>query len=209
MNKLFCLLSGIACFAMCSSCICQVQTAEVISLSGKDCEGVIVPGWGKCAPELSNADGKTYVKGIRTRLERVDYELAWYQCPSTREQYRPAAGAAQQVVYAELKNGSLIDSHWLETLPPNAEPGASGPVTYVAYKVYTSQFDPVESLKPMEGNDDYWYTEPLSWMAFVLVDVPGSVVGSVLAGIYTLLSPDEAFDTQYDDWGYLPTPVKK
>jgi hypothetical protein len=40
----------------------------------------------------------------------------------------------------------------------------------------------------------------------VVVDVPGTIIGSAFAAVYTLLSPDESFFMEYDEWGYVPRP---
>ena len=195
-----------------ASCVCQVQTSEAIALHGQECEGVIIPGWGKCKPEFFQAGDKTYVKGFRTRLERVNTELAWYQCPWNREEYMPVEGAERVPVYVDVKGdvSCYPADEFLTALPDGATPGITTPVMvpYMSYMNYSPMDadypDPVVCCTPMKANDRSWYTTPLSWLSLVVVDIPGTIVGSTLGAVYTLLAPDESFGMQYDDWGYSP-----
>ena len=209
MFKSICLL---ACSFLLGACVCQVQTSEAIALHGQECEGVIIPGWGKCAPEFYQAGGRTYVKGIRIRLERVNTELAWYQCPTTIEEYMPVEGAEQVPVYVVV-NGDAFRfpaDEYLTALPAGASPGITTAVAVpsMPYKICCSMDaarpDPVVCRTPMRANERSWYTTPLSWLSFVAVDIPGTIVGSAFGAVYTLLSPDESFFMQYDEWGYSP-----
>ena len=210
-SRCICLL---ACCALFSSCVCQVQTSEAISLCGQECEGVIIPGWGKLAPEFYQAGEKTYVKGFRTRLERVNTELAWYQCPSRIEQYMPVEGAERVPVYLDVQGDvSLYPAdEYLLALPEGAHPGivTATAVPFMAYLNYSpidpSRPDPVVCRTPMQANERSWYTTPLSWLSFVVVDIPGTIITSAIGAVYTLLSPDESFFMQYDNWGYEPRP---
>lgn len=210
-SKCLCLLASCALF---SSCVCQVQTSEAIALYGQECEGVIIPGWGKLAPEFYQAGEKTYVKGFRTRLERVNTELAWYQCPSRIEQYMPVEGAERVPVYLDVQGVvSLYPAdEYLLALPEGAHPGivTATAVPFMAYLNYSpidpSRPDPVVCRTPMQANERSWYTTPLSWLSFVVVDIPGTIITSAIGAVYTLLSPDESFFMQYDNWGYEPRP---
>ena len=211
LSKCLCLLASCALF---SSCVCQVQTSEAIALYGQECEGVIIPGWGKLAPEFYQAGEKTYVKGFRTRLERVNTELAWYQCPSRIEQYMPVEGAERVPVYLDVQGDvSLYPAdEYLLALPEGAQPGivTATAVPFMAYLNYSpidpSRPDPVVCRTPMQANERSWYTTPLSWLSFVVVDIPGTIITSAIGAVYTLLSPDESFFMQYDNWGYEPRP---
>ena len=210
-SRCICLL---VCCALFSSCVCQVQTSEVVALCGQECEGVIIPGWGKLAPEFYQAGEKTYVKGFRTRLERVNTELAWYQCPSRIEQYMPVEGAERVPVYLDVQGDvSLYPAdEYLLALPEGAHPGivTATAVPFMAYLNYSpidpSRPDPVVCRTPMQANERSWYTTPLSWLSFVVVDIPGTIITSAIGAVYTLLSPDESFFMQYDNWGYEPRP---
>lgn len=190
-----------------ASCVCQVQTAEAIRLHGQECEGVIIKGWGSGNAEFYHADGKVYVKGIQTKLERVNCELAYYQCPSRRMGYAPVPGAPERVVYVQQP---FFDAQVVDTLPAGSLPGPGGVIDISAgYYDYCSadtwknvRPDPVVGLSPMQHNDRVWYTEPLSVLAFTLVDVPGTILGSAGGALYTLFSPFESFTMQYDDWGF-------
>ncbi len=191
-----------------SSCVCQVQTSEAIRLHGQECEGVILKGCGSGNAELYHVGNTVYVKGIQTRLERVDCELAYYQCPSYRNAYAPVPGAPQQEVYVRL-NSNETPRHTELTLPAGAMRGGT-PITPFHYYDYCASDtgkntspDPVVALTPMQNNDRAWYTAPLSVIAFTLVDIPGTVLGSVGGALYTLCSPDESFSMEYDDWGFL------
>lgn len=212
MSKIICyVLFPVYCMLL-ASCVCQVQTSEAIALHGQECEGVIIPGWGKCKPEFYQVGGKTYVKGFRTRLERVNTELAWYQSPNNREEYMPVEGAERVPVYVDVKGdvSCYPADEYLLALPDGATPGISTAVSvpYMSYMNYSPMDaehpDPVVCLTPMQANDRAWYTTPLSWLSLVVVDIPGTIVGSTLGAVYTLLSPDESFGMQYDDWGYTP-----
>ena len=210
-SRCICLL---VCCVLFSSCVCQVQTSEAIALYGQECEGVIIPGWGKLAPEFYQAGEKTYVKGFRTRLERVNTELAWYQCPDRCEQYMPVEGAERVPVYLEVKGDATRYPavEYQLALPEGAQPGITTPVSvpYMAYLDYSpmdpSRPDPVVCRTPMQANARSWYTTPLSWLSFVVVDVPGTIIGSAFGAVYTLLSPDESFFMEYDEWAYEPRP---
>lgn len=210
-SRCICLL---VCCVLFSSCVCQVQTSEAVALYGQECEGVIIPGWGKLAPEFYQAGEKTYVKGFRTRLERVNTELAWYQCPSRIEQYMPVEGAERVPVYLDVQGVvSLYPAdEYLLALPEGAHPGivTATAVPFMAYLNYSpidpSRPDPVVCRTPMQANERSWYTTPLSWLSFVVVDIPGTIITSAIGAVYTLLSPDESFFMQYDNWGYEPRP---
>ncbi len=210
-SRCICLL---VCCVLFSSCVCQVQTSEAVALYGQECEGVIIPGWGKLAPEFFQAGEKTYVKGFRTRLERVNTELAWYQCPSRIEQYMPVEGAERVPVYLDVQGVvSLYPAdEYLLALPEGAHPGivTATAVPFMAYLNYSpidpSRPDPVVCRTPMQANERSWYTTPLSWLSFVVVDIPGTIITSAIGAVYTLLSPDESFFMQYDNWGYVPRP---
>ena len=210
-SRCICLL---VCCVLFSSCVCQVQTSEAIALYGQECEGVIIPGWGKLAPEFYQAGEKTYVKGFRTRLERVNTELAWYQCPSRIEQYMPVEGAERVPVYLDVQGVvSLYPAdEYLLALPEGAHPGivTATAVPFMAYLNYSpidpSRPDPVVCRTPMQANERSWYTTPLSWLSFVVVDIPGTIITSAIGAVYTLLSPDESFFMQHDNWGYEPRP---
>lgn len=214
MNMLSKCICALACCALFSSCVCQVQTSEAIALYGQECEGVIIPGWGKRAPEFYQAGEKTYVKGFRTRLERVNTELAWYQYHSRFERYMPVEGAERVPVYLEVKGDATRypAGEYQLALPEGAQPGITTPVTVpcMAYFEYclldASSPDPVVCRTPMQANERSWYTTPLSWLSFVVVDVPGTIIGSAFGAVYTLLSPDESFFMEYDEWGYVPRP---
>lgn len=211
MNKVICYVL-FPVYMLLASCVCQVQTSEAIALHGQECEGVIIPGWGKCKPEFYQAGEKTYVKGFSTRLERVNTELAWYQYPGYREQYMPVEGAERVPVYVEV-NAVVArypaDEYLLE-LPDGAHPGITTVTTvpFMSYRQYSPMDaehpDPVVCLTPMQANDRAWYTTPLSWLSFIVVDVPATIVASSFGVVYTMLSPDESFFMQYDDWGYTP-----
>ena len=210
-SRCICLL---VCCVLFSSCVCQVQTSEAVALYGQECEGVIIPGWGKLAPEFYQAGEKTYVKGLRTRLERVNTELAWYQCPSRIEQYMPVEGAERVPVYLEVQGDVSLYSadEYLLALPEGAHPGivTATAVPFMAYLNYSpidpSRPDPVVCRTPMQANERSWYTTPLSWLSFVVVDIPGTIITSAIGAVYTLLSPDESFFMEYDTWGYEPRP---
>lgn len=194
------------------SCVCQVQTAEAIRLHGQECSGIILKGWGSGDAEFFHVGDKVYVKGIETRLERVDCELAYYQCPSFRKGYAPVHGALQRDVFVQLLNPEklLLDTNPEYTLPAGAQPGpgrelAMGLLYYDYCRADAGKNvrpDPVVGLSPMAANDRAWYTAPLSVVAFTLVDVPGTILGSAGGALYILLSPFESFTMQYDDWGY-------
>ena len=78
-------------------------------------------------------------------------------------------------------------------------------MSYMNYSPMDADYpDPVVCCTPMKANGRSWYTTPLSWLSLVVVDIPGTIVGSTLGAVYTLLAPDESFDMQYDDWGYSP-----
>ncbi len=210
-SRCICLL---VCCVLFSSCVCQVQTSEAVALYGQECEGVIIPGWGKRAPEFYQAGEKTYVKGFRTLLERVNTELAWYQCPDRCEQYMPVEGAERVPVYLEVKGDATRYPavEYQLALPEGAHPGivTATAVPFMAYLNYSpidpSRPDPVVCRTPMQANARSWYTTPLSWLSFVVVDIPGTIITSAIGAVYTLLSPDESFFMAYDNWGYEPRP---
>lgn len=195
-----------------SSCVCQVQTAAAIRLHGQECRGIIVKGCGSGEAEFFHVGDKVYVKGIETRLERVDCELAYYQCPSFRKGYAPVPGAPQRDVFVQLlMEGKTFGDFTPEyTLPAGAKAGVGrGGIPVVNYYDYcradagkNARPDPVVGLTPMVANERAWYTAPLSVVAFTLVDIPGTLLGSAGGALYTLLSPFESFTMQYDDWGY-------
>ena len=202
--KLLLPLMGVATLA---SCVCRVQTAEAIRLHGQECEGIILKGWGSGEAEFYHADGKVYVKGVQTKLERVDCELAYYQCPSFRKGYAPVPGAPEREVYVQQP---FFDAHAVDTLPAGSRPGpgrvmdvSAGYYDYCSSDTWKNVCpDPVVGLRPMQANSRAWYTAPLSVLSYALVDIPGTILGSAGGALYILFSPFESFTMQYDDWGY-------
>ena len=216
---------GLSAGLLLPSCICQVQTAHVISLHGKECEGFIIPLSKDEIAEFFHVDGRNYVKAIRTRLEPVDREIAHYQWPNTMEQYRPVPGAEQRTVYLRLPEGYVnpCAENWTETLPAGAQPGvystspevALYPYSYLQYCTMEQKgkkiISPVLLTSPLKDNARSWYTKPLAAASFVVVDVPATIIGSAVGAVYTLLSPSQSFTMQVDYFGntvYLPSAEK-
>lgn len=204
MIKLLLPLIGVVSLA---SCVCQVQTSEAIRLHGQECEGIILKGWGSGEAEFYHADGKVYIKGIQTKLERVDCELAYYQCPSRRKGYAPVPGSPEREVYVQQP---FFNAQAVDTLPADSLPGpgrvidvSTGYYDYCSADTWkNARPDPVVGLSPMQANSRSWYTAPLSVLSYALVDIPGTILGSAGGALYILFSPFESFTMQYDDWGY-------
>ena len=207
------------------SCVCQVQTAHVINLHGKACEGIIIPLLKDGSAEFIHAGRKNYVKAIRTRLEPAEREVAYYQWPNAMDQVRPVPGAEQRTVYLRLPEGipNPCAENWTETPPAGAQPGVYSATREVAQYPYIFQqysivekdgkrvVSPVLLTSALEDNARSWYTKPLAATSFVVIDIPATIIGSAVGVVYTLLSPSQSFSMQVDYFGntiYLPAADK-
>lgn len=205
------------------SCICQVQTAHVISLHGKECEGLILPLSEGDVPEFYHAEGKNYVKAIHTRLEPFNRELAFYQWPNMIEYYRPVPGAEQRIVYLRLPEGFTkpCADNWTETLPAGAQPGVySKTPEVVLYACLHFQYGIMEQegkkissavllTSCLEDNARSWFTKPLAVTSFVVVDIPATIISSAVGAVYTLLSPSQSFTMQVDYHSTIALPMSE
>ena len=199
-----------------SSCVCQVQTSKAIRLYGQECTGVVIPGLTNNKEEYYRANGVYYVKGVQTRLQRVNCETAYYQWPDMAAKYRMVPGAEQRIVYMPVTNNGLGEP--LKTPPHPVKKCTKRPAPIkmlprCSYNVCVSPADasgmePISFLSPMQNNERAWYTQPLSTLALIALDIPGTIIGSAVGSVYTLLSPEQSFTMQKDYFGvgyYMPS----
>lgn len=186
--KYFALLA-IACTT--TSCV-QMNSAGVIRNIGKEYDAALVkkpspthllqckeedkPVWKAC-----EADGKVYIEARMTRIRELE---PWFK-----------DGAFSQLPHKEFERISLpgevcyySDGNIRTEKPAGAVDttvAADSSSTYPFYTVYPPTFSKnthiYEPLWMQERpNPHRVYTVPLSWLAAVLVDIPGSVVATVV-----------------------------
>ena len=202
-------LAAVGLSAFLSSCVCQVQTSKAIRLHGQECTGVIIPGLLDNKEEYYRANGVYYVKGIQTRLRRANCELAYYQWPEMGKEYRIVPGAAQRTVYLPVTQNGLGEPLTELTIPVRKCTKRPAAIKMIPTSCYGSRVsfaadaggpNPVSYLSPMQNNERAWYTVPLSTLALIAVDIPGTVIGNVAGCVYTLLSQEQSFTMQVDNF---------
>ena len=205
-------LAAVGLSSFLSSCVCQVQTSKAIRLHGQECTGVIIPGLLNNKEEYYRANGVYYVKGIQTRLRRANCELAYYQWPEMGEEYRIVPGAAQRTVYLPVTQNGLGEPLTELTIPVRKCTKRPAAIKMIPTSCYGSRVSfaadaPVSYLSPMQNNERAWYTVPLSTLALIAVDIPGTVIGNAAGCVYTLLSQEQSFTMQVDNFNgnYMPS----
>ena len=202
-------LAAMGLSAFLSSCVCQVQTSKAIRLHGQECTGVIIPGLLDNKEEYYRANGVYYVKGIQTRLRRANCELAYYQWPEMGKEYRIVPGAAQRTVYLPVTQNGLGEPLTELTIPVRKCTKRPAAIKMIPTSCYGSRVsfaadaggpNPVSYLSPMQNNERAWYTVPLSTLALIAVDIPGTVIGNAAGCVYTLLSQEQSFTMQVDNF---------
>ena len=182
-------LLAIACTT--TSCV-QMNSAGVIRNIGKEYDAALVkktsperllqckeedkPVWKAC-----EADGKVYIEARMTRIRELE---PWFK-----------DGAFSQLPHKEFERITLpgeicyyCDKNIRTDKPAGAVDttvAADSSSTYPFYTVYPATFSKnthiYEPLWMQERpNPHRVYTVPLSWLAAVVVDIPGSVVATVV-----------------------------
>ena len=133
-----------------------------------------------------------------------------------REEYRIVPGAAQRTVYLPITQNGLGEPLTELTIPVRKCTKRPAAIKMIPASCYGSRVsfaadaggpNPVSYLSPMQNNERAWYTVPLSTLALIAVDIPGTVIGNAAGCVYTLLSQEQSFTMQVDNFNcnYMPS----
>lgn len=179
-----------------SACV-QLNTAGVIDNIGREYDAALVKKdaritrktpmtWDAC-----EADGKLYIKARKAVIREQTYWLedgAFTQLPHKDFHYDGKLG---ELCY--YHDGKILTERPEHAVDTSTEPKS----VYPFYTVRSSREikPPVRLYEPIwmeeRPNPNRFYTAPLSWIAAVVVDIPGSIICTVLAlpgEIYSAIS---------------------
>lgn len=169
-------------------CSCSVQTYRFFVNKAQEGESIYIPVDTEHPGELLlyEAEGKTYLRGIRSRTTARSSAYIENHLPFAdnriREEHLPVAGAEQQSVYCgvqlqrashNVRHWEKTDSPWLDSLPSNARPFRSSDHLSGFYSgsPVVGAVKSVET-QPMRATGKALLYYPLAAGTFVAVDVP-------------------------------------
>ncbi len=179
-------------------CSCSVQTYRFFVNKAQEGESIYIPVDPEHPRELLlyEAEGKTYLRGIRSRTTARSSAYFENHLPfsdnSIQEVHLPVAGAEQQSVYCEVqlqrashnvRHWEKTDSPWLGSLPSNARPFRSSAYLsgFYSRSPVAGSVESVET-QPMRATGKALLYYPLAAGTFVAVDVPLTLaINAVLA----------------------------
>ena len=176
-------------------CSCTVQTYRYFADKAREGESIYIPDETEKHGGVLfyRVDGKTYVRGIRSRTMAKSTRYAEDYLPFSeiriREEHFAIDDATQKSVYGEVKlqrfpNGrrywEKTDSPWLDSLPDNARSFRSSDnlLGFESGKV-VGVVDSEET-RPMRATSKALYYYPLAAVTFTAVDVPLTLAGNAV-----------------------------
>lgn len=208
----------VGCCVMLSSCV-GVNLSDKLLDRCQYRQAVIIPGWDSGKAELYRADGKLYVKGVHTTFRRSNRSGAYIFVENPYEQYTIVPGSEQQLVYAEvakLPEVKLSKAYdiWQEKLPSGAVPvkkPALGQLPAFGYMQMGSLdpavkdgHDPITALDITQIRKSSIFYIPAAGLTNLLVDFPGTVLGTVASPVIVGLHPGYSFSEPVDCSPYVP-----